>query len=133
MTVHVLRPGLLSTIQDLGRYGLQHLGVVPSGAMDHCAHRMANALVGNDDEAATLECTIVGPELMFGEDALVALCGGTFGGKTNALPGGRPVLVKAGARLSVGKAVRGSRAYLAIAGGFRVPRVLAAAAKALGE
>lgn len=121
MSVRVLRPGVLSTLQDLGRYGFQHLGIVPCGAMDAVAHCMANALVGNADDSATLECTIVGPELEFKEDALVALYGAAFKG---SFPSNRPVLVKAGTAISLGSAARGSRAYLAIAGGFDVPQVL---------
>jgi antagonist of KipI len=125
VSVLVLRPGLLSTIQDLGRYGFQHLGIVPCGAMDSIAHCLANALVGNEDECATLECTIAGPELRFEEDALVALYGAAFKAKNGTgLPGNRPVLVNAGMTINVGSAVRGSRAYLAIAGGFSVPPVL---------
>jgi antagonist of KipI len=124
MSVRVTRPGLLSTLQDLGRYGLQHLGIVPCGAMDAPAHAMANALVGNDEACATLECTLIGPELVFEEDALIALYGATFQDKRRALPASRPVLVRAGTSVALGSAVRGSRAYLAIAGGFAVDDVL---------
>ena len=126
MSVRVLRPGLQTTVQDLGRYGLQHLGVVPGGAMDTVAHRLANTLVGNDAGAATLECTVVGPELAFDAPALVALSGAVFdaaiGGE--AFPQNRPVLLPAGARLRVGNTLRGARGYLAIAGGLAVPAVL---------
>jgi antagonist of KipI len=126
MSVRLLRPGLVSTLQDLGRYGLQHLGIVPCGAMDPIAHRMANALVGNSEDSATLECTIVGPELEFEEDALVALYGAAFEAKSGAqgLPANRPVLVAAGTAVTIGSALRGCRAYLAIAGGFDVAKVL---------
>ena len=124
MSVRVLRPGLLSTLQDLGRYGYQQLGIVPCGAMDPVAHCMANALVGNDDACATLECTIVGPELLFEEDALVAYYGAAFEHKGEPFPANRPVLVKGGTTVALGSAVRGSRAYLAIAGGFAVEEVL---------
>jgi antagonist of KipI len=124
MSVRVVRPGLLSTIQDLGRYGLQHLGIVPCGAMDGLAHSIANALVGNEETCATLECTILGPELSFEQDALVALYGATFEDKRHNLPSNRPVLVKAGTTIAVGSAVRGIRGYLAIAGGFVVDEVL---------
>lgn len=126
MTVRVLRPGLHTTVQDLGRYGLQHLGVVPCGAMDAVAHRLANALVGNDAAAATLECTVVGPELQFEQPALIALCGAAFEASVAgaALPQHRPVLLGAGARLRVGRTLRGARGYLAVAGGFGVAAVL---------
>ena len=126
MIVHVVRSGMLTSVQDLGRYGLQHLGIVPGGAMDAVAHRIANALVGNPGEAATLECTLLGPELVFEFDSLIALYGAAFQAKADGvlLPRNRPVLVKAGTRLSMGTATRGARAYLAIAGGFQVPEVL---------
>lgn len=124
--MRVLRPGLYTTVQDLGRYGLQHLGVVPCGAMDAVAHRLANALVGNEAGAATLECTVIGPELLFEEAALVALCGAQFEATIAGefLPLHRPVLLKAGTRLRVGPAVHGARGYLAVAGGVCVPAVL---------
>lgn len=124
MSVRVVRGGLLCTIQDLGRHGLQHVGIVPCGAMDPLAHRVANALVGNDDTSATLECTVIGPELAFEEDTLIALYGGAFEDKRSRLPANRPVLVKAGTTVALGSAVRGARAYLAIAGGFLVAEVL---------
>jgi antagonist of KipI len=124
MSVRVMRPGLLSTVQDLGRYGWQHLGIVPCGAMDGVAHSMANALVGNEPSSATLECTLRGPELLFEEDALIAVYGAAFQDRRRALPANRPVLVKAGTTIAVGAAVRGSRAYLAIAGGFLADEVL---------
>lgn len=121
-----MRAGLLTSVQDGGRYGLQHLGIVPCGAMDPVAHRIANALVGNAEDAATLECTVLGPELIFGCDVLIALYGAEFQAKVNGLPlpRNRPVLVSAGTTLSTGSATRGARAYLAIAGGFQVPEVL---------
>ncbi len=126
MSVRILRPGLQTTVQDLGRAGLQHLGIVPCGAMDPVAHRIANALVGNPGTAATLECTVLGPELVFGRDSLVALYGAAFDAKAGGqpFPGNRPVLLKAGTVLTTGSARRGARAYLAIAGGFRLPEVL---------
>jgi antagonist of KipI len=110
MSVRVLRGGLFTTIQDLGRYGLQHLGIVPCGAMDTVSHRIANALVGNQETSATLECTIVGPELVFGRDSLVALYGGSFEARVGGepFPPNRPVLVRAGTVLKVGGAVAGA-------------------------
>ncbi len=126
MSVRIVRAGLLTTIQDLGRYGLQHMGIVPGGAMDPVAHRIANALVGNPAQAATLECTVLGPDLILGHDALIALYGAAFNAKIGGLPLplNRPVLVKAGSTLKTGSAGRGARAYLAIAGGFEVAEVL---------
>jgi antagonist of KipI len=121
MSVRVLRPGLLSTLQDHGRHGLQHVGLCPGGAMDPVALALANALVGNERGEAALEMTVIGPQLAFEEDTLVALCGAEFDGN---FPHNRPVLVPAGSRFNVGRAVRGARAYLAVAGGFAVEPVL---------
>jgi antagonist of KipI len=121
MSIRVLRPGLLTTLQDHGRHGLQHLGLCPGGAMDPVALSLANALVGNDGGEAALEVTVIGPELAFEREALVALCGAEFQG---GLPHNRPVHVSAGSRVNVGRALRGARAYLAVAGGFAVEPVL---------
>ncbi|MBL8527855.1 MAG: hypothetical protein JNL68_09245, partial [Burkholderiales bacterium] len=101
MSLRVLRPGVLATVQDLGRSGLAHLGIVPGGAMDPVSHRIANALVGNRTDAATLEIALSGPELMLGCDALLALHGARFTAEIDgvAFPQSRPVLVPKGARL----------------------------------
>lgn len=126
MALRVLRPGLLTTVQDLGRPGLQHLGVGAGGAMDPHSHRLANALVGNPGDAATLEMALVGPDLRFESDALVALHGAPFPARLDGapMPWARPVLVAAGARLQVGQAAGGCYGYLAVAGGIDVPVVL---------
>lgn len=124
--VQVLRPGMLSTLQDLGRLGQQHLGIVPGGAMDTVAHRLANALVGNDLREASLEITLLGPELIFHEETLIALSGARFDALLDGQPLAldRPVLVPAGARLKMRQALSGARGYLAVAGGFPVAPVL---------
>ena len=69
MSLHVLKPGALSQLQDLGRYGYQRFGVLVGGAMDEWSHRFANALVGNDGNEATLEITLTGPTLRFDDSA----------------------------------------------------------------
>ena len=134
MTIIVIKPGLLSTVQDLGRFGRQHLGISPSGAMDLDAHRLANLLVGNGAAAATIEITVRGPELEFEQTALVALTGATFEaqcvdakGKVTPMPMNRPVLMPKTARLRIGNALHGARAYVAVAGGIAVPSVLGSA------
>jgi len=126
MTLQVLAPGLLTTVQDGGRHGYQHLGVGPGGAMDPLAHRLANALVGNGPGEATLEITLAGPVLVFGEETLVALCGADLSATVDdrPLPLWRPVWVRAGARLAFGAPRAGARAYLALAGGLPLPLVL---------
>jgi KipI family sensor histidine kinase inhibitor len=113
--MRVSRPGLMTTIQDLGRPGHRGVGVPVSGAADRLALRLANLIVGNPEGAAGLECTLIGPELTFECDAVVALGGAEFSG----LPGWRPIRVAAGETLAIGQARRGCRGYLAIAGGIQ--------------
>lgn len=126
MSLSIIRPGLLTTVQDLGRPGYQHLGVVVSGALDAVALRVANLLVGNAEGAAGLEITLLGPTLRFEADRLIALTGAdlspTLAGQP--APMHRPVAVRAGTVLSFGAARAGCRAYLAVAGGLAVPLVL---------
>jgi antagonist of KipI len=124
--MRVVKPGLLTTVQDLGRLGLQHFGVVPCGAMDPVALELANALVGNPPGSAALELTVLGPELALESDALVALCGAEFDAKVDGkpMPADRPVLLRKGSVLATGRALHGSRAYLAVAGGIEAPAVL---------
>jgi antagonist of KipI len=114
--IHVVAPGVLTSVQDLGRRGFAHLGVGRSGAMDDVALRLANALVGNDDDAAALEITLRGPTLQFDMPALIAVTGGEV-----AAPMWRSVFIEAGTQLDVGALRSGCRAYLAIAGGVRTP------------
>ena len=121
MTLHVLRPGLLMTVQDMGRHGHQHVGLCPGGAMDPIALALANALAGNEPGTAALEITVLGPDLQFDRDTLVALVGADFEAE---MPLNRPVLIAGGSRLSISRAARGARAYLAVAGGITVPEVL---------
>lgn len=78
MSIKVLHPGLLTTIQDLGRYGYQKHGVIVSGAMDCYSMKVANFLVGNEAGAACLEITLLGPRLLLEEDLLIAITGGDF-------------------------------------------------------
>src|SRR5262245_34207256 len=117
MTLKVARPGILMTVQDEGRHGYQHLGLCPGGAMDPVALALANALVGNKPEDAALELTILGPDLEFGTDTLVALCGAEF---EASIPLNRPVLIEAGRLVHHGRAMRGARGYLGVAGGLAV-------------
>jgi biotin-dependent carboxylase-like uncharacterized protein len=129
VTIEVLRPGLLTTVQDLGRSGWRHLGVGCAGALDAFSHRVANRLVGNRDDAAALEVTLAGPRLRFAAAASVALCGGDFAMEVDGIPvdGWRPLRLPAGATISIGAVRRGARGYLAVAGGFAVAPVLGSA------
>ncbi|MDQ4064700.1 MAG: biotin-dependent carboxyltransferase family protein [Actinomycetota bacterium] len=118
--------GLMTTIQDLGRFGYQHVGVTPSGALDQVAHRMANQLVGNPDDAATIEVTLRGPAIEFTDDALVALCGADLSPTIAdaSIPTRRAIAVRAGAVLRFGRAASGVRCYVATAGGVDTPLVM---------
>jgi len=109
------------TVQDRGRHGLQHIGVCPGGAMDGPALALANALVGNAADDAALEITVLGPDLHFSQETLVALGGGEFDA---SIPLNRPVLLEAGTRLSITRSRRGARVYLAVAGGIALDPVL---------
>jgi antagonist of KipI len=126
MSLSIIRPGLLTTVQDLGRPGYQHLGVVVSGALDAVALRVANLLVGNLEGAAGLEITLLGPTIRFEADLLIALTGADLSPTLNGQPAPqhRPVAVRAGTVLAFGTAQAGCRAYLAVAGSLYVPLVL---------
>ena len=122
--LHVIKAGMLTTVQDRGRWGWQAQGVPVAGPMDPCSHRLANALAGNEPGAATLEVTLVGPEIEFDDERVVAVAGAEF----ELIVDGRPAppgafTVGAGSRLRFGRRRRGTRAYLAIAGGVTVPLV----------
>jgi antagonist of KipI len=120
MEVSVIRAGMLTTVQDLGRRGHLSEGVPFGGAADPFALRVANLLVGNAEDAPALEVTLTGPELEFPEAAWLAVCGARFDG----VPSWRPVRVEAGGRLKFGKRVQGCRAYVSICGGFFAERVM---------
>lgn len=122
----VVRPGLLSTVQDLGRWGYQDRGVPVAGPMDAVSHRVANVAVGNPPGSATIEMTLVGPELRFEQDAVFALAGGDFGATLDdrSVTRNRPTRARAGATLRCGAHAQGARAYLAVGGGIRTEPVM---------
>ena len=116
----VLEPGLLTTIQDLGRPGAVASGVPPAGAMDRFAHAAANLLVGNDRNSATLECTLSGPGLLALRSCLVAVTGADLGAEVNGreAPMWTGIFLAAGDRLSFAGRRSGMRAYVAVSGGL---------------
>jgi antagonist of KipI len=126
MSLTVLKSGPLTSIQDLGRTGYQRFGVVVGGAADPFSARVANALVGNPSGAALLEMALVGPEVRFGWETLIAWCGAEFDAQINGLPfpPNRPVRVPPQGVVSFGAVRKGARAWLAVAGGIDVPLVL---------
>ncbi|MFC4600741.1 biotin-dependent carboxyltransferase family protein [Cohnella hongkongensis] len=123
MMMTILKPGLLTTVQDAGRYGAQRYGVIVGGAMDAFALRVANLLVGNEEGEAGLEMTTIGPEIDFPQPALISIGGGDLSPVLNGreAPLWRTIYVPARSRLVFGSAKRGCRAYLAVAGGVDVP------------
>lgn len=126
MAIKVLKPGLSTTVQDLGRPGYYHLGIPMSGAMDRYALRAANLLVGNDEGAAALEAVFAGPELYFSERRVVAVTGAELPPKVDGRlqPTWTAFAVEAGETLSFDFLKKGARAYIAISGGIDVPVVL---------
>jgi len=123
MAVEVLYPGMATMLQDSGRYRWQHLGVPVCGAMDRFSHQLANALVGNGEDTATLEITLLGPRLRFLRRAVVVLTGADLSPQLDdqAVEMQRPFVVPAGGILSFGQRRQGARCYLAIKGGFLIP------------
>ena len=119
----VVRPGLFTTIQDAGRWGHQGDGVPVGGALDLVSHRVASALVGNEPDAATLEVTLLGPELRFEADTVIAIAGADLGAQIDgrAVPLNIPSVCRAGSSLRFAERRRGTRAYVAFDGGIDVP------------
>ena len=126
MSLHIERPGLQTTVQDLGRPGYRHAGVPLGGALDVPALRLANLLVSNAPGEAGLEITPAGPTIRFEAPHLLALSGANLSATLDGapVPQHRPVAVQAGAQLAFGAARTGCRAYLAVAGGLGLPPVL---------
>jgi len=122
----VVKAGLLTTIQDRGRWGLQARGVPVAGPMDPCSHRLANALAGNDVDAATLEVTLIGPELEFDDERVIAVAGAEFELTVDGrnVPANAAFVVASGSCLRFGRRVRGARAYVAMSGGVGVAPTL---------
>ena len=127
VTLEILQPGPLALVEDLGRPGLSHLGVTRSGAADRRSHTLANRLVANPDDRATVEVTLGGfTARVCGGDVTVAVTGADTDPAVNAIPFGTNSVhhVRAGETISLGPARTGLRSYLAVRGGFDVDPVL---------
>ncbi len=126
MALDVLEAGLLTTVQDAGRYGYQRYGVPTAGAMDPLALRAANMLVGNRSDAAALEITLRGPTLRTTADCLIAVAGADLSLRVNGwdMPPWTAVLVRRGWLIEFGPRRTGCRPVLAISGGIDIPAVL---------
>ncbi len=122
----IIKPGLFTTIQDLGRSGYQKFGMAVSGSADHYAHRMANILVGNRQSAAVLEVTLLGLRMKALADHVIAVTGGDLAFKINGAlaPMWTSLKVKKGDMIDFTHCQSGCRAYMSIAGGVAVPKVL---------
>ena len=124
--LRVHKPGVFTTVQDLGRPNAITAGVPAGGAMDRFAHRAANLLAGNDESAATLECTLSGPHLVVAHSCLVAITGADFDPRINgrAAPMWTGVFLSEGDELEFAGRRSGGRAYIAVAGGIAGDRWL---------
>lgn len=125
----MLQPGLLTTVQDLGRFGYSGIGMPTAGVMDAYAARIGNILVGNAENAAVLEITLLGPVLEFHRETDIVISGADMRPCLNQRPVdmGRVLPVTSGDRLSFAGLLEGCRTYLAVAGGFDVPAVMGSA------
>jgi len=128
-SIRVDAPGLLTTVQDLGRPGFGAIGVSPSGAADPISLRLGNRLVGNAEGAAALEMTLLGGSLAFPDGGVVALTGSDFGARIDDSPVdmGTSLEIRPGQTLRLGPTLSGARCYLCIHGGIAVPPFLGSA------
>ena len=126
MSITVLNPGLLTTVQDLGRMGYQQFGVSVSGVMDPRSASIANILVGNDEGEAVLECTMMGPHIRFDAPNIIAITGGDLGATLDGqrIDTYRAIPVNAGQTLRFTMLRTGCRAFVAFAGGLDIPVVM---------
>ena len=125
-TFLVLAPGPFTTVQDTGRIGFRHMGIPVSGALDSFSGRVANMLVGNAEDCALLESTIVGPQLAILSEADIALTGAEMNAKLNYTPieTWKTIRVVPGDVLTLGQVKHGCRGYLAVSGGIAVPEIM---------
>ncbi|MEK4097287.1 MULTISPECIES: 5-oxoprolinase subunit C family protein [unclassified Bacillus (in: firmicutes)] len=126
MDVEILHAGMFTTVQDLGRFHYQQYGVPVGGAMDKNALRMINMLVGNEENEAGLEITIMGPKLLIKKTTLLAIGGADMEPLLNGerIPLWHPILAEEGSMLCLGKAKSGCRAYVTFAGGININRTM---------
>lgn len=123
--VKVLTPGALTTVQDIGRYGYQRFGIPVAGVMDEYSYKIANYLVGNDENEAVLEMTFIGTNLEFLEDMVIAITGANLKPQVNKqdISMWQSIQVKKGDILSFAGVKEGIRTYLAFGGKINVPVV----------
>jgi antagonist of KipI len=120
MSFSIIKPGLLDTIQDMGRNGYGNWGINPGGSMDRYAAEVANLLVGNCRQEAVLEIHFPGPQILFEQNTLIAITGGDFSPTVNdePIPRWQPVVVRKNTVLLFPSLVQGSRCYISVHGGY---------------
>jgi len=126
MSLRIIRQGIFDSVQDSGRYGYQHLGINPSGAMDPVAAEIANSFAGNIFDEAVIELHFPASSFSFNEDAVIGLSGADFTAKLNdvEIPINSSVAVGKNSALQFNKIKNGARCYLAVNGGFEIPEWL---------
>lgn len=124
--IEIKKPGLYTSIQDKGRYLCSHLGVPTSGAMDSITASDANKMLDNNLKCSVLECTIIGPEIVFHKPTVIVITGAVIQPFINGRPSyiNKVLKIDAGDTISFGKIVKGARFYIAIRGGFKGPEIL---------
>ncbi|MEI8109989.1 MAG: biotin-dependent carboxyltransferase family protein [Chitinophagia bacterium] len=126
MSLRIIKKGSCDSIRDMGRWGHQHLGIPPCGAMDTFSLQQANLLLGNDRREACIEMFFPAPVLQFEADALIAISGANWEPQLNGLSVSinQPILVKKGVELRFAKPISGRVAYLSVQGGFAIDKWL---------
>lgn len=134
MGMTIIKPGILTTVQDGGRLGHQNVGVPVSGAMDELALRVGNMLLTNDEHEAAIECTLMGPTIRFEHKQLICIAGADLSPTLNGNPVSlwKPLLVDQGDILAFGKRLTGMRCYICVYGGLQIPKVLGSLSTYLG-
>jgi antagonist of KipI len=129
MSVQILKSGILTTIQDLGRHGFRRYGINPSGVMDEAAARLINILLGNDENEAVLEMHFPAAEILFEKDLYFALGGADFSAKLNDEPleNWRVFFAKKNSILRFSKKKAGNRAYFSVKSGFKIEELFGSA------
>jgi len=126
MSLEILRAGLQTTIQDLGRFGAAHLGISASGASDNLAMRIGNLMVGNPENTTVIEMTLTGDTVLFHSNVFIALAGSKFKIDLDdkPFPFWAGTYISAGQVLTIGPTLNGARCYLCVRGGLQVKNII---------